>query len=155
MSRSGFRAAWNIIKISGLIWVQTVQWCYHKWWFMIKETDSFKTDHGYSIRSRASCQWPGRMKTYITYEKLSNSKYITALSAVCRNIIFNNERIIWGKHFASYRSLFRNSLFRTYLKIRLSKFRGNSGCLVTQSVSTDRENLILWLGVTINIRLNL
>ena len=32
-------------------------------------------------------------------------------------------------------SLFRNSLFRTDLKIRLPKFRGNSGCLVTQSVS--------------------
>ena len=100
-------------KISGLIWVQTVQWCYHQWWFMIKETDNFKTDHGYSIRSCASCQWPWRAKIYITYEKLSNSKYITALSAVCRNIVFNNERIIWGKHFASYQDLFAN-LYKMY-----------------------------------------
>ena len=69
-------------KISGLIWVQTVQWCYHQWWFMIKETDNFKTDHGYSIRSRASCQWPWREKIYITYEKLSNSKYITPFSSL-------------------------------------------------------------------------
>ena len=34
------------------------------------------------------------MRENITYEKLSNSKYITAFVAVCRNIIFNNERII-------------------------------------------------------------
>ena len=100
-------------KISGLIWVQTVQWCYHLWWFVIKETDNFKTDHRYSIRSHPSWQWPWRVKIYITYEKLLNSKYITALSAVCRNIVFNNERIIWGKHFTSYQDLFTN-LYKMY-----------------------------------------
>ena len=85
---------------------------------MIKETDIFKTDHGYSIRSRASCQWPWRVKINITYEKISNSKYITALVAVCRNIIFNNERIIWGKHFASYQDLFSN-LYKMYQLFRI------------------------------------
>ena len=83
-------------KVSGLIWVQTVQLCYHQWWFMIKETDNFKTDHRYSIRSRASCQWPWHVKIYITYEKL-----------------WKNERIIWGKHFTSYQDLFTN-LYKMY-----------------------------------------
>ena len=122
---------------------------------MIKETDTFKTDHGYSIRSRASCQWSWRVKIYISDEKLSNSKYITALVAVCRNIIFNNERIIWGKHFASYYQDLFSNLYNMYQSFRighcleilffarLSKFRGNSGCLVTQSVSWFALH---WLG---------
>ena len=85
---------------------------------MIKETDHFKTDHGYSFRSRTSCQWPWRVKIYITYEKLPNSKYITALVAVCRNIIFKNERTIWAKHFASYQDLFSN-LYKMYQLFRI------------------------------------
>ena len=84
-----------------------------------QETDTFKTDHGYSIRSRASCQWSWRVKIYISYEKLSNSKYITALVAVCRNIIFNNERIIWGKHFASYYQDLFSNLYNMYQSFRI------------------------------------
>ena len=160
----------NVIISSSLkpyIWVQTVCWCfqlcYHHW-FMIKETDNFKTDHGYSIRSCASCRWPWRVKIYITSEKLSSSKYMTAKHILSfqrfRNIIFNNERIIWGFLRFVFKVIqnvsdFRNSHFRTGLKIRLSKFRGYlklPGYAVRQRVCS---NLILWLGVTINSRFNL
>ena len=104
-------------KISGLILVQTVQWCYHQWTIYCGDSWSKRLTISKQttgiLSGRASCQWPWRLKIYITYEKLSNSKYITAISAVCRNIVFNNECIIWGKHFAGYQDLFTN-LYKMY-----------------------------------------
>ena len=43
---------------------------------------------------------------------------LTALVAVCRNIIFNNERIIWGTHLASHQDLFSN-LYKMYQLFRI------------------------------------
>ena len=69
------------------------------------------------------------MKIYITYEKLSNSKYMSAMrilpfqrfagiSYSILNALFEGSQDLFSK------LSFRNSLIRTDLKIRLSKLRG-------------------------------
>ena len=81
------------------------------------------------------------MKTYITYEKLSNSKCMTAkhilpfqrFSGISFSIMntFEGSQDFFSKLHKMY-----HSLFRTDLKIRLFKFKeGTLSCLVTQSVS--------------------
>ena len=80
-------------------------------------------------------------------------------SAVCRNIFFNNEHIIWGFSRLVLKiiqnvSEFGNSLFRTALKIRLSKLRGYLRLPVYAVGQLICSNLILWLGLTINSSFN-
>ena len=135
-------------------------------------------DRQFQNRQRVFCQVArvvsvAMMRENIHYIwKIVNSKYITALSLVCKNIIFNKERIIWGKHFASYQDLF-SYLYKMYQLFKIGHcleirsfaltWRGYPILKVTQVtwlrsrsaewLSTDWENLNLWLGVTINSRL--